>query len=190
MRDSISSFPFGSATALVRALRSKRVSSVELLQAYLERVDRLNPALNAIVVDDRTNALRQARAADRALAKGAPLGPLHGLPMTVKEAFNLKGTDTTWGYPDKVGNRAHADALVVQRLKAAGAVVFGKSNVPLNNADFQSYNAIYGTTNNPWDLGRGPGGSSGGAAAAVAAGDRAAHRLSARNLLPTSRPDA
>jgi len=167
---SISTFPFGSATALVRAMRAGRISSQELLQAYLDRVDRLNPALNAIVVDDRKAARAQARVADKALAQGKSLGPLHGLPMTVKESFDLRGHATTWGFAQMTGNMATQDALAVQRLKAAGAVVFGKSNVPLNNGDFQSYNAVYGTTNNPWDPTRGPGGSSGGAAAAVAAG--------------------
>jgi amidase len=166
----ISAFPFGSATALAGALRQGRVSSVELLKAYLERVDRNNLKLNALVVDDRDAALQRARAADRALAKGESWGPLHGLPMTVKESFDLQGRPTTWGHLPRKGHAAGADALAVQRLKAAGAVIFGKSNVPLNLADFQSYNAVYGTTNNPWDPARGPGGSSGGSAAMVAAG--------------------
>ncbi len=166
----LNSFPFGSATALAAALRGGKVSSVELLQAYLARVDRINPSLNALVVDDRAVALKRARAADRAQAKGESWGALHGLPMTVKESFDLQGQPTTWGNPWRKGHVAEQDALAVQRLKAAGAVVFGKSNVPLNLADFQSYNAVYGTTNNPWDLTRGPGGSSGGSAALVAAG--------------------
>jgi amidase len=164
------SFPFGDATTQAAALRRGTVSSVELLRAYLDRVDRFNPQLNAVVVDDRDAALKQARAADRALAKGQLLGPLHGLPMTVKESFDLTGQPTTWGNPERKDHRAHTDALAVQRLKAAGAVIFGKTNVPLNLADFQSYNAVYGTTNNPWDPARAPGGSSGGSAAAVAAG--------------------
>jgi amidase len=166
----LKSFPFGSATAQAAALRAGKVSSVELLKAYLARVDRFNPALNALVVDDRKAALNRARAADRARAKGELWGPLHGLPMTVKESFDLQGQPTTWGHLPRKDHVAAEDALAVQRLKAAGAVVFGKSNVPLNLADFQSYNAVYGTTNNPWDLTRGPGGSSGGSAAMVAAG--------------------
>ena len=136
-----------------------------MLKAYLERVDRFNPALNALVVDDRRSAMNRARAADRALAKGELWGPLHGLPMTVKECFDLVGQPTTWGHLPRKDHAAATDALAVDRLKAAGAVVFGKSNVPLNLADFQSYNAVYGTTHNPWDLTRGPGGSSGGSAA-------------------------
>ncbi|MEX1165628.1 MAG: amidase [Hydrogenophaga sp.] len=163
-------FPFGSATSMLRALRQRKISSLELLDAYLKRVDRLNPAINAVVVQDRRAARAQARAADAAADRGEYMGPLHGLPMTVKEAFDLKGHATTFGYPSMTSNMATQDALTVQRLKAAGAVVFGKSNVPLNNGDIQTYNAVYGTTNNPWDLTRGAGGSSGGGAAAVAAG--------------------
>jgi amidase len=170
MSVTLKSFPFGSATAQAAALRRGQVSSVELLRAYLERVDRYNPALNALVVDDRKAAMTRARAADRARAKGELWGPLHGLPMTVKESFDLQGHPTTWGHVPRKDHAAATDALAVDRLKAAGAVVFGKSNVPLNLADFQSYNAVYGTTNNPWDLARGPGGSSGGSAAMVAAG--------------------
>ena len=166
----LSAFPFGSAGQLARAVRAGRVSSVELLRAYLDRVDRLNPAINAIVVDDRERALVAARAADRALAAGRKVGPLHGVPITVKESFNTVGQPTTWGYPKFAGNVADRDAVVVTRLRAAGAVIFGKTNVPMSLADFQSYNDVYGTTNNPWDVTRGAGGSSGGSAAALAAG--------------------
>lgn len=167
---SLSAFPFGSAGQLARAVRSGRVSCVELLRAYLDRVDRLNPAINAVVVDDRDRALKDARAADRALAKGRPVGPLHGVPMTVKESFNIPGQATTWGFPELAENVASEDAVAVARLRGAGAVIFGKTNVPMALADFQSYNDVYGTTNNPWDLTRGAGGSSGGSAAALAAG--------------------
>ena len=163
-------FPFGSAGQLARAVRSGRVSAVELLRGYLDRVDRLNPAINAIVVDDRERALKDARAADRAIAKGGVVGPLHGVPMTVKESFNIPGQPTTFGNPAFAANIAGSDAVVVQRLRAAGAVIFGKTNVPISLSDFQSYNAVYGTTNNPWDVTRGAGGSSGGSAAALAAG--------------------
>ena len=168
--ESVAAFPFGSAGQLARAVRTGQVSAVELLRAYLERVDRLNPAINAIVVDDRERALKDARAADRARAKGAKVGPLHGVPMTVKESFNIPGQPTTFGFPAFAGNVATTDAVAVARLRAAGAVIFGKTNVPMSLADFQSYNDVYGTTNNPWDLTRGAGGSSGGAAAALAAG--------------------
>ncbi len=167
---SLKAFPFGSASALAAAFRAGKVSSVELLKAYLERVDRFNPGLNALVVDNRAAALKAARAADRARERGTTLGPLHGLPISVKESFDLEGHPTTFGHAQRKDHVATQDALAVQRLKAAGAVVFAKSNVPLNLADFQSYNVVYGTTNNPWDTARGAGGSSGGSAAAVAAG--------------------
>jgi amidase len=166
----LKAFPFGSATALAAALRAGRVSSIELLKAYLDRVDRFNPALNALVVDDRKAAMNRARAADRALAKGEVWGPLHGLPITVKESFDLAGQPTTWGNVPRKTHIAATDALAVPAPEDRRRVVFGKSNVPLNLADFQSYNAIYGTTNNPWDLKRSPGGSSGGSAVMVAAG--------------------
>lgn len=168
--DSVGAFPFGSARQLARAVRSGAVSSFELLRAYLARVDEFNPAINAVVIDDRERALKDAQAADRALAAGRRVGPLHGVPITVKESYNIRGHETTWGFPALAGNVADDDAVAVARLRAAGAVVFGKTNIPIALADFQSYNDVYGTTNNPWDLTRGPGGSSGGSAAALAAG--------------------
>ena len=162
--------PFRSATELVQDIQSRRISSRELLELYLTRVDRFNPAINAIVVQQRDHARARADAADAALARGQSWGPLHGLPMTVKESFNIKGLPTTWGHPAMSANIAADDALCIQRLTAAGAIVFGKTNVPVDLADFQSYNEVYGTTGNPWDAARTPGGSSGGAAAALAAG--------------------
>ena len=167
---SVKAFPFGSAVQLAKAVRTGAISSVELLKAYLDRVDTFNPSLNAVVIDDRARALKDAKAADRALAAGKPVGPLHGVPMTVKESFNIPGQQTTWGFPNLKGNVATTDAVAVARLRAAGAVVFGKTNIPMALADLQSFNDVYGTTNNPWDLTRGPGGSSGGSAAALAAG--------------------
>jgi amidase len=162
--------PFRSATELVRDIQSRSISSRELLELYLARVDRYNPEINALVVQQREHARARADAADAALARGENWGPLHGLPMTVKESFNIKGLPTTWGHPAMRANIAVEDALCIQRLTAAGAIVFGKTNVPVDLADFQSYNEVYGTTGNPWDTTRTPGGSSGGAAAALAAG--------------------
>ena len=107
--------------------------------------------------------------ADAALARGERR-PLLGLPMTVKEQFNIAGLPTTWGFPKFKGWQPKTDALVIQRLKAAGVIILGKTNVPIGLHDWQSYNEVYGTTNNPWDLGRSPGGSSGGSAASLAAG--------------------
>jgi amidase len=161
---------FQPATAIARAIRDGELTARGALEHFLERVDRLNAPLNAIVVDVREQARARADAADAARGSGGPLGPLHGVPMTIKESYQLAGTPTTYGIPEMKGNVTHQDALAVQRLTAAGANVFGKTNVPLRLADFQSYNEIYGTTNNPWNLERTPGGSSGGSAAALAAG--------------------
>ena len=138
--------------------------------------------INAVVVRDFDRARVAADAADAALGRGERR-PLLGLPMTVKEQFNVAGLPTTWGFPRFRDWRPDVDALAVQRLKAAGAIIIGKTNVPVRLTDWQSYNDIYGTTNNPWDLGRTPGGSSGGAAAALAAGFVAAGaRLGHRRL--------
>jgi len=161
---------FLSATAIAAKIRDRELGCEEILSYYLDRVDRYNKPLNAVVVDVREQALEDARARDQAVAAGESLGPLHGVPMTVKESYNLAGTPTTWGHPEWRDNIASEDAESVKRLKKAGAVVFGKTNVPLMLADFQSYNDVYGTTNNPYDRTRGPGGSSGGSAAALAAG--------------------
>ena len=161
---------FHSAKRLAGMIRRRKIGCLELLDHYIARVDRFNPALNAIIVTDIPKARRRAKAADRALAKGDIWGPLHGVPMTVKEAFDVAGLPTTWGSPAYKDNIATSNALAVDRWLAAGAVVFGKTNVPLGLADAQTFNDVYGTTNSPWDLARTPGGSSGGAAAALAAG--------------------
>ena len=166
----MSEIAFASATELAAKIKNKEISSVELLQHYLERVDKYNPELNAIIVDIRDEALAEAERKDQALAKGDAVGPLHGVPMTVKESYNVAGTPTTWGNPDWKDNVVSEDAESVKKLKTAGVNVFGKTNVPLSLADFQSYNEVYGTTNNPYDHSRIPGGSSGGSAAALAAG--------------------
>ena len=162
--------PFRSAKQLAADIRRKKVGCLELLDIYLARMDKYNARLNAIVVTDRDGARRRARAADAALKKGKAWGPLHGVPMTVKESYDVVGMPTTYGAPELKDNRPSRNALAVDRLLGAGVVLFGKSNVPLMLADWQSYNAVYGSTNNPWDLGRTPGGSSGGSAAALAAG--------------------
>ncbi len=166
----MSDLVFASATEQAAAIRRREISAVELLKLYLDRVDRYNGALNAIVVDIRELALERAAAADEALARGEEPGPFHGVPMTIKESYNLAGTPTTWGNPSWKDNIPTEDAEAVKKLKKAGVIVFGKTNVPLALADFQSYNDIYGTTNNPYNHERVPGGSSGGSAAALAAG--------------------
>jgi amidase len=161
---------FASATRLAGEIRDRRLGCLELLDRYLARAERHNPSLNAVVAWQVEPARERARAADAALARGQSWGPLHGLPMTVKESFDIVGLPSTWGNPVWKDNIAAANAVVVERLLGAGAVIYGKTNVPLMLQDSQSYNDVYGTTNNPWDRGRGPGGSSGGEAAAVAAG--------------------
>ena len=162
--------PFRSATALAAEIKRKTISASELLELFLKRVEAYNPALNAIVAMNLPEARARARAADEALARGEDWGPLHGVPMTVKESYDIAGLKTTWGIPQFRDNVAKSDALVIERLKNAGAVIFGKTNVPFRLSDFQSYNEIYGTTKNPWDTARTPGGSSGGSAAVLAAG--------------------
>lgn len=158
------------AAELALRLRRREISALALLEMYLERIDRFDGAINAVIVRDAQRARERARAADAALAAGELWGPLHGVPMTVKESFDVAGLPTTRGLEALRHNIASRPALAVQRLLDAGAVVFGKTNVPAALADWQTFNPIYGTTNNPWDTGRTPGGSSGGSAAALAAG--------------------
>jgi amidase len=159
--------PFRSAKQLAADIKKKKIGCLELLDLHLARVEKYDGALNAVVVRDVERARKRARALDRSRAV---TGPLHGVPMTVKESYDVAGLPTTWGVPAFRDNIAKKNALVVDRLLDAGAVVFGKTNVPLYLADWQSFNEIYGSTNNPWDLARSPGGSSGGASAALAAG--------------------
>ena len=161
---------FLSAAELASRLASREISARELLEHHLARVERHNPALNAVIWMDAERARADADASDRRRAAGEPLGPLDGIPTTVKESYDLAGAPTTWGVPAFRDNIAARDSAVVERLRAAGAVIYGKTNVPLLLSDWQSFNAIHGTTNNPWDLSRSPGGSSGGSAAALAAG--------------------
>src|SRR5256712_1374418 len=162
--------PFRSARQLAADIKKKKIGCLELLDLYLARVEKYDGALNAVVVRDFERARARARAADRALAKRQVWGPLHGVPMTIKESYDVAGLPTTWGVPAYKGHLATTNAVAVDRLLGAGVVLFGKTNVPLYLADWQSYNAIYGTTNNPWDVSRAPGGSSGGSATALAAG--------------------
>ncbi|MCC5812322.1 MAG: amidase [Ectothiorhodospiraceae bacterium] len=161
---------YQSAAVLTDALRQGKVSSSELLEACIQRMQRFNPAINAVVVTDEERARRRAAEADAALARGEIWGPLHGLPMTVKETFELAGLPTTAGAPVYREHVSTNNASAVQRLLDAGAVIFGKTNVPLFAGDLQSYNSIYGQTSNPWNTERTCGGSSGGAAAALATG--------------------
>ena len=161
---------FETATELARKIRVKEIGSLELTDYFIRRIEKHDGSVNAVVVRDFDRAREAAAEADAALAGGEIRGPLHGVPLTIKEAYDLEGTPTTWGIPSFRDNVATSDAETVRRLKSAGAHFLGKTNVPINLSDFQSYNEIYGTTNNPWDTGRTPGGSSGGSSAALAAG--------------------
>lgn len=161
---------FKSALELGRLLRARKISAKELLQACLDQYARHNARINAIILTDIDSAMRFASAADRRLAKGKALSLFDGVPMTAKESFDWAGKPSTWGDPALRDNVARKDAVALRRMTDAGAVMYGKSNVPLLLADWQSFNQVYGTTNNPWDITRTPGGSSGGAAAALASG--------------------
>ena len=161
---------FRSALELAVAIRNREMSSRELLEHYLARIEQHNPKINAVVTLDVERAVQQADAADAALARGESLGPLHGLPITIKDTIETEGVRTTAGAPLHADHVPTRDAIAVARLKAAGAIVVGKTNTPVFAMDLQTYNPIFGTTNNPWDITRSPGGSSGGSAAALAAG--------------------
>ena len=161
---------FQSAIEQVGAIKAGKISSSELLGCYLERIERLNPDLNAIVCMDIEQAKERAAAADEARSRKEDWGPLHGLPVTIKDTLEVAGMPCTAGAPPLKDHVPKNHAAVVQALVDAGAIVLGKTNVPLYSGDFQSYNDIYGQSNNPWDSAKTPGGSSGGAAAALTAG--------------------
>lgn len=158
------------ATELRAAIAERSVSSRELLEHLIDRIERIDGELNAVVALDLDRARTEAEAADAATASGAVTGPLHGLPMTVKDVWETEGLLTTSGAPELASYVPTSDAVAVGRLRTAGAIVFGKTNTPIYAGDFQTYNEVYGLTRNPWDTSRTTGGSSGGAAAAVAAG--------------------
>ena len=164
-----SDWDYRTTKQLIEALQARKISALELAERVITRIELLEPRLNSVVVRDFDRARDAAKLADAALARGKRL-PLLGIPMLVKESFNVAGTPTTWGIPTFKDWMAKEDAVAIARLKAAGAIILGKTNVPINLGDWQSYNEIYGTTNNPWDVDRTPGGSSGGSSAALAAG--------------------
>ncbi len=161
---------FQPAHELARRIKAREISAIELLDHYLARIEAHNPALNAIIWMDPARARDAANAVDAAIARGEALGPFAGVPMTLKESFQVAGTPTTWGIPEFAGTTTETTSLAADRLMASGAVFVGKTNVPIHLGDWQSFNAIYGTTNNPWNLEMTPGGSSGGSVAALAAG--------------------
>jgi len=156
---------FRSATSAAKMLRCNEISSTELTTVLLERIEAVNPMVNAIVELAADKAAKAARDADRALARGERVGPLHGGPMTIKDSFDVAGLHATWGNPAFADFVAGTDAAVVRRLRRAGAIIVGKTNVHVMLADFgQTANEVYGRTSNPWDVTRTPGGSTRGGA--------------------------
>ncbi|WP_240377012.1 amidase [Bacillus piscicola] len=161
---------FQSAQELASAIKGGELSAVEVMEAFLTQIEQVNPKVNAIVSLQAEEALAQAEEADKHLAEGKSIGPFHGLPIAIKDTHNAKGFPATSGSLALKDNVAQQDDLIVERLKEAGAIVIGKTNVPEFAAGAHTFNEVYGVTRNPYDLSRTAGGSSGGAAAAVAAG--------------------
>jgi amidase len=166
----VSELAYVSAVDLTAAIRRREVSSREALEHFLARIAELDGTINSVVTVDADRARAEADAADQALARGEARGVLHGVPMTVKDSLQTAGMRTTSGAPGLASFVPREDARPVARVRAAGAVVFGKTNLPIYAGDLQSYNEVFGTTNNPYDVTRTPGGSSGGSAAALACG--------------------
>jgi amidase len=164
------SWQYASATVIASAIQARQVSSVELTKLMLDRIEKLNPKINAIVTITAEAAMQRAKEADAALARGEIWGPLHGVPCTIKDTFETAGVRTTAGAPFLKNYIPGQDAVSVARMHDAGMVMLGKTNVPLMAGDWQSYNDLFPASNNPWDPGRTPGGSTGGGAAATAAG--------------------
>ena len=160
-----------SAKKIADLIRRKQISCVEVMQAHLDRVAKVNPSLNAIVQQlPPEQALQQARTADQAITQNASLGKLHGLPITIKDGRKVKDFLCTYGNKSPINCIAKEDATVVSRLRAEGAIVIGITNIPDFSMSYDTDNVLYGRTNNPYDLKRSPGGSSGGEAAIIAAG--------------------
>src|SRR3954452_25147173 len=159
-------FAFATAREQLASLDTKSVSSAELVELYLSRIATHNAPLNAIVTIDADGARRAAKQADVARSRGQSLGSLHGLPITVKDSYETAGIRTVCGRPDLADYVPTQDAEAVARLRRAGAIIFGKTNMPTGNADVQASNPVFGRANNPWDLSRTSGGSAGGGAAA------------------------
>ena len=161
---------YASATALARAIQRKEVSALEVVEAYLDRIEAVNPRLNAVVTLTAERARAEAREADASLARGELRGPLHGVPMTLKDNLDTAGVISTGGTQGRAAYIPQHDATVVKRMRSAGAILLGKTNTPELTLSFETYNLLFGRTNNPYDLTRSSGGSSGGAAAIIAAG--------------------
>ena len=168
-------------------IRDGSLTAVEAVRASVDRIRALNPRLNAVVDLHDAEALARAHQADAALARGERWGPLHGVPVTVKDVYDVAGMRITFGWPPMRRNVPSGDAFAVGRIRAAGAIVLGITNAPLGSYDWQCWNPLHGRTNNPWDLRRTPGGSSGGSCAAIAAGFSALE-LGATRRAPSACP--
>ena len=166
---SVMNLVFATATQLAQMIRDKEVSATEVLDAYLEQIVKYNDKINAIATLDTERAKQRAVEADEALARGENWGALHGVPITLKDTFETSGLLTTAGYKPLKNHIPDRDATVVARLRQAGAIILGKSNLAEMASDYQSTNDLFGRVNNPWNLDYTPGGSSGGSAAAIAA---------------------
>ena len=164
------SLNFLSASKLAAMLRASEITSRQTVEAYFAQIKEQNPTYNAIVTLNETQALAQADHADQALRDGKPCGPLHGVPITIKDTYRVKGSRTTVGYLPLKDYVPDSDAVAVKLLKEAGAIIIGRTNTPTLAMDMQTDNPIFGKTNNPWDVQRTPGGSSGGCATALATG--------------------
>src|SRR4030088_1941408 len=158
------------ASWIARAIRTRKISSLEVVRAHLEHIHTVNPRINAVVFATAESALKQARAADRHNTRKNHLGPLHGVPFTAKDIFETKGLPTTAGLRMLRSNVPDRDATVIARMREAGAILIGKTNCPPGGAGGDSWNPLHGGTRNPYDVNRSPGGSSGGEAAIIAAG--------------------
>lgn len=163
-------FAFESALTLAKKISSKEIKSLDLVEYFIARIEKYNPLINAVVCERFEQAREEAKRADLAVKANKALGCFHGVPITVKESFNVVGLPTTFGLVSMADNFPAEDAIAIARLKKAGAIILAKTNVPINLSDYQSYNEVYGCTDNPWDITRTPGGSSGGSGAALAAG--------------------
>ncbi len=161
---------YSTATEIAQAIRDRQISSEEAMQAHLDRIEEVNPKLNAVVLLTARSAIKAARRADEAVAAGDELGPFHGVPVTIKDAYEVARVVSTGGTLGRKDYVPEIDAIPVARLRKAGVVILGKTNLPEISMGFESSNLVYGRTNNPFDLGRTPGGSSGGEAAIIAAG--------------------
>ena len=166
----MSELAYAGAIEIAKKIRERQISSREAVEYFLARVESLDKPINSVVTIDAERARNEADAADAALGRDKVSGPLHGVPMTIKDSFQTSGMRTTSGAPELAEFIPKEDAWPVARLRAAGAVIFGKTNLPIYAGDLQSYNDVFGTTNNPHDVSRTPGGSSGGSAAALACG--------------------